>query len=157
MDLSEKIIVALIAGLVSLVVAMLGFLATYFQHKASRKKLEKEFENKFIEKLYIKRAELYPTAFDHVSRIRRLKKPEGIIPKEYQDSILKDLNIWTESEAGLFMSDDVIKAYYELRKVLGKNPGNGQYYTDIQIEKIWNARVNFRVALRRDLGSLHGD
>ena len=69
--------------------------------------------------------------------------------------VLKDLNEWAESDAGLFMSKNVIDAYYSLRKELGKNPGDGKYYNQVQVDKIWQARTSFRSALRADISHLH--
>jgi len=153
--MSEKILVAAIAGSVSLVVALFGLLAGYFQHRNAIDKLKVEIDNKYNERLYEKRINLYPEAFRIASRIKKLKKPELIIPKNIQEEILKELNVWAEGDAGLFMSNNTIKCYFELRESLGNNPGDGEFYTHRQVEKIWEARTNFRKALRADVGNLH--
>lgn len=155
MEYSEKIIVAIIAASVSILVSIFGFFTNLFQTKISQKRFERELKNKYTNILYEKRIELYPTAFKISSKIKKIQEHGGIIPREQQIRIVKKLNLWVEDEAGLFLSTDVINAYYKLRKSLGNLPGNGDRYTDIQIDKIWKARNDFRVALRNDISNLH--
>ena len=153
--MSEKLIAAVIAGLVSLIIAGFGILSTHRQNKLAQKRLKKEFQNKFTEKLYEKRMELYPAAFRTAGRIRKLKMPQGITPLEYQKIACDELSIWGEGEAGLFMSDELFNAYWEFRKALANNPGNSEFYSDKQVEKLWRARQRFRQSLRADLGNLY--
>ncbi|MEZ9782357.1 hypothetical protein AB4292_17365 [Vibrio cyclitrophicus] len=155
MEISEKLMTAIIAGGVSLFVALISFVTNVYQNKMAEKKLKTEIKNKFTEKLYEKRIELYPKAFLIVSKIQKRKAPELIISKDLQANVLTELNLWAENEAGLFLSKDVIKSYYSLRKELGNNPGDGEKYTKIQADKIWKARTNFRSALRSDIAFLH--
>ena len=131
-------------------IALLGIVAASFQNKAALKKLRKEIQTKFLEKLYEKRIELYPEAFRISNRIVRFKKPD----LDKQQEILLELNKWA-GDAGLFLSTEVISAYYDLRKSLGNNPGNGEFYDDVQIEKSWAARTEFRAALRADIRTMH--
>lgn len=78
-----------------------------------------------------------------------------IIPYEQQLRILRDLNYWVEKKSGIFLSQEVISSYYILRKALEKKPGNGDSYTETQINNLWIARNNFRSALRQDISNLH--
>lgn len=155
MELSEKIIVAIIAGSVSLTISAISIITNIIQNKQSEKKLRAEIKNKYTNLLYEKRMSLYPSAFKITSKIKRLSTPLGIIPQEQQIKILKQINLWVENEAGLFLSKEVIDTYYILRKHLGKNPGNGTNYTQTQIDNLWLARNSFRSALRNDISNLH--
>jgi hypothetical protein len=155
MEYSEKIVVAIIAASVSILVSIVGFFTNRFQTKISQIRFEKELKNKYTNILYEKRIELYPAAFKISSKIKKIQEHGGIIPREQQLRILKNLNSWVEDEAGLFLSKEVISAYYNLRKSLGNAPGNCDSYTKVQIDKIWNARNDFRIALRNDISNLH--
>ncbi len=155
MELSDKIIVAIIAGGVSFLVSIISFITTVYQNKTSQQKIELELKNKYVNILYEKRIHLYPIAFKITSKIKKINYNGGIISQDQQKNILKNLNAWVENEAGLFLSKEVINAYYNLRKALGNNPGKGGEYTHIQIEKIWKARTEFRSALRSDISNLH--
>ncbi len=81
--------------------------------------------------------------------------PLGINPPDEVQDILKELNRWAAGEAGLFMSLEAVEAYWNLREVMGKRPGNGDSYLEQQIENIWNAIISFRSAIRRDIGVMH--
>ena len=155
MSISEAIITALIAGVVSIIVSLIGVFISLRQLKYSERKLRFEIRQKYMDKLYDKRMELYPKAFLISSKIKRRKLPQGINTQNEILEILKSLNAWAEEEAGLFMSANAVRSYWDLREVLGKNPGSGEHYHERQIEKIWDARVAFRSALRADIGVLH--
>ena len=70
--MDDKMIAAIIAGFVSLVIAVLSMITNHRQNKYAQARLSKEFQNKFTEKLYEKRLELYPIAFKTAGRIRKL-------------------------------------------------------------------------------------
>lgn len=155
MNLSEKLMVALIAGGISLVASLVGVVVSLRQVKVSERKIKEEIQHKYLHKLYDKRIELYPEAFKISSKIKKKKKPDGINPPQEIKMILSDLDFWAEGEAGLFLSPKTIRAYWDLRDALSKNPGGGENYQEQQINNIWQARVNFRSALRRDIGVMH--
>lgn len=123
--------------------------------KKERNKTILEIKNNYTTVLYEKRIELYPYAFELSSKIKKLKPPLYIIPYEQQLRILRDLNYWVEKKSGIFLSQEVISSYYILRKALEKKPGNGDSYTETQINNLWIARNNFRSALRQDISNLH--
>ena len=155
MDLVSKVVPVLIASLFSVVVAIISFTIAYKKLKAESKHLQTEREHRFIDKLFERRIILYPTAFELAGKINQERSPKYI---SHQDDLLRvkyDIVKWAESEAGLFMSQELVAAYYDLIGVLGKNPGNGANYTKGQAEKIWKARNVFRSQLRNDLGNLH--
>jgi hypothetical protein len=92
-----------------------------------------------------------------LGRLRRVKKPQYLPPPETLKTIKDEINKWVDQEAGLFLSRDALQAYWEFRHALSKNPGNGDQYTEEQANKIWLARNNFRLQLRKDIGNLYTD
>ncbi len=161
MEISEKILTALVAGGFSLALGSISFLVSYITTKKTLASKEKQFEQeiklKFIEKLYELRLQCYPKAFSITNKIRREKAPNHIDSQEDLREILNSLETWVEEEAGLFLSNNSIRAYRELREMLGKNPALKNKYTKEQADKIWTARNEFRKWLRRDIGNIYSD
>jgi hypothetical protein len=153
-EISDIIIVALIAGSVSLVVSAIGSGATLFTNAANRRRLEREIRHKFVEKLYEIRLEVYPEAFEITQLILRRKTPMKINKRDELMAIRKRLLEWSNSKAALVLSRRSMRAFYALKNALNKQPGLKDEYTDEQVEKIWSARNQFRRCLRRDLGVL---
>ncbi|MGK3225729.1 hypothetical protein ACCW94_11620 [Enterobacter soli] len=73
MEYSEKIVVAVIAASVSILVSIVGYFTNRFQTKISQKRFERELKNKYTNILYEKRIDLYPTAFSISSKIKKFK------------------------------------------------------------------------------------
>ncbi len=48
-----------------------------------------------------------------------------------------------------------MSAFYALRDVLARSPGDGKAFTSKQLENIWRARNVFRGMLRDDVGLLY--
>ena len=155
MELTDKILAAIIASSISLIIAIITHLTTAKKIKIEKSNLEKEFEHRYIDKLFEKRIDLYPTAFAIAGKASRLKAPEYIVPSEDLLKVKYELTDWAEGEAGLFMSKELVEAFYNFTNVLSKKPSNGENYSLEQADKIWNYRNNFRSKLRRDLGILH--
>lgn len=153
--MSDTILTALIAGGVSLVVAGIGLFAAVIQFRSNVKKIQREFEHSFSNKLYEQRIKHYPKGFQIAGFIYQRKKPELLDPPEKIREICNQLVSWAEGEAGLYFSWETVRAYFDLREALLKNPGAGDNYTERQAEKVWAARVEFRRQLRRDIGNLH--
>ena len=157
MGVSDIVLAAIVAASISLLISIVGFVASYLQVKSSRRRLERELRHSFTDKVYEHRIRLYPEGLQITSRIKRRKRPQYLDPPEVIKSIKDDLNRWGEGEAGLFMSGKSVQAYWKLRDELRKNPGLGERYTEKQSQNIWKARVEFRRQLRRDLGNLYDD
>ncbi len=157
MILSDTILVAIIAGVVSLLVSLIGYFVSLHQVRSSQKRLEREIRHEFAGRIYEQRIRLYPEGYRILGRLRRVKKPQYLPPPETLKIIRDEINRWVDQDAGIFLSRDALRAYWELRKALGKNPGNGDQYTEEQATKIWKARNNFRLQLRKDIGNLYAD
>lgn len=155
MEVTDKIIAAVIASCISLVIALITYKSAFKKLKEERLNFEKELEHRYIDKLFEKRMQMYPSAFASAGKIYRLKAPEYITPNEKLRKIKYELKEWAEGEAGLFISKELIEAFNNLMDVLSKKPGNIDSYTLEQADKIWKARNDFRASLRKDLGILH--
>lgn len=153
-QIPDVVIVALIAGSVSLAVSAIGFVATLLTNAANRRRLEREIRHKFVEKLYEIRLEVYPEAFEITQLIQRRKMPLRINKRDELMAIRKRLLEWSNGKAALVISRPSMKALYALKNVLNKQPGLTDGYTEEQVQKIWVARNQFRRCLRRDLGIL---
>jgi hypothetical protein len=150
----DVIIVALIAGGVSLVVSAIGLGATLLTNAANRRRLEREIRHKFVEKLYELRLEVYPEAFEIRQLIQRRKMPLRINKRDELMAIRKRLLELSNGKAALVISRQSMRALYALKEALNKRPGLEDEYTDEQVQKIWSTRNQFRRTLRRDLGIL---
>jgi hypothetical protein len=157
MILPDTILVAMIAGVVSLLVSLVGSLASLHQVRSSQKRLEREIRHEFAGRIYEQRIRLYPEGYRILGRLRRVRKPQYLPSPETLKIIKDEINKWVDQDAGIFLSKDALKAYWELRTALGKNPGSGGQYTEEQANKIWSARNNFRLQLRKDIGNLYTD
>lgn len=76
MEYPEKIVVAIIAASVSILVSIVGYFTNRFQTKIAQIRFERELKSKYINILYEKRIELYPTAFKISSKIKKFKNME---------------------------------------------------------------------------------
>jgi 6-pyruvoyl-tetrahydropterin synthase len=154
--MSEHLVAALIAGGVSLLVSGIGFLAALMQVRSNIRRVERELQHAYTNRLYDQRMKHYPEGFRIAGRIMQRRKPALLDPPETLGSIRDQLNEWAEGEAGLYLSGEALRAYWGLRDALSKKPGLGDQYAPEQAEKIWQARVAFRKQLRRDMGNLYG-
>ena len=137
-----------------MLVSAIGFIASFLQIKHAREKLEHEMTQKYSGLVYENRIKLYPQAYSITSHLIQAKKPQLLPPYKEMKNINDQLNAWA-GEAGLFMSRDGRKAYWELRAAINKNPSSGEFYSEQQAKKIWRARNCFRRELRNDVGNLY--
>ena len=117
MELNDKILTALIAGGVSLVVAIITYLSTIGKIRSERRNLEKQIKTKFTERLYELRLKKYPIVFEITDKLGKKKAfEEQIIPEKYKQ-IEKQLRDWKSGEVGLILSETSLEIYYELLKM----------------------------------------
>ena len=155
--MSDTLVVAIIAGGVSLGVSIIGFLSSMLMVQSSQRDLERRIQSQFTDKLYALRLEHYPMAFKITERIIRRARPEGIVSHDILTEAGKELWAWRTGIVSLIISNRSLKALYELRDALQMGAGDKSGYTDDQIEKIMRARNDFRGCLRSDLGFLFKD
>jgi hypothetical protein len=153
MNLSDTVITALIAGGISLLVSLITYFTTKQQIITEREKLERQLERKFTERLYDLRLQHYVKAFQITEGLSKVAPNKEGLASGYQE-IREQLKDWRAGEVAFIMSDKALKTYYELQRVLKKNPEMGDKYSEAQIQKIWRARNRFRGVLRADVGLL---
>ena len=152
MDLNDKIITVLIAGSVSLVASCITYLSALKKIKAEKEILKKELAAKFTEKIYDIRIQHYPLAFEITEILGKTKSLRtGNLDIE---AVLDNLTKWKAGAPSFIMSNASLEAYWDLKRVLNKNPQNGIIYSDKQMQNIWKARNEFRKSLRKDIGLL---
>lgn len=148
---------ALIASAISVVVALIGYLAARSKIRSELQAIKLQQKHSFVEKLLEIRLEAYPDVFDITQNIGKRSNytDEEII--QITNEALEKLDAWQRKKSGLLLSRKSLSSYYELRDALRKNPANKGAYTNVQLEKIWFARNSFRGCLRDDVGLLHDD
>ncbi|OWU65637.1 MAG: hypothetical protein CBB60_003680 [Armatimonadetes bacterium Cent15-Ar3] len=153
--MDDKLVTALVAGIVSLLVSGIGFASAWFGLRAKRQELERQFGAKYMERLYELRLKEYPVAF-------QITKGLTVPPKAWKsyqrEAILQkkiDLSEWINGTAGLIASADVIRAVRPLISTLGAPYGNGNEYQKAQMQKMISLTIQLRRELRRDVQFLH--
>lgn len=155
MELNDKILTALIAGGVSLVVAIITYLSTIGKIRSERRNLEKQIKTKFTERLYELRLKNYPIVFEITDKLGKKKAFDAeIIPEKYKQ-IEKQLRDWKSGEVGLILSETSLEIYYELLKAFKAKMALGNKYNDEQLQRFYNIRTEFRNSLRKDIGLLY--
>jgi len=82
----QPIVAGLVAGIVSLIVAVLSFYATVRTVRAERQKLERELTRRLTERLYDLRLKHYPRAFEITEGLGKYAgRPPASIATEYQE------------------------------------------------------------------------
>jgi len=143
---------ALISAIVSLIVALISFYTNRRSMRQERELLELQLQRKFTEKLYDKRLDAYPLAFE----ITDLLSGEHIfsLQMNIQEllTIRERLLEWRRKH-GFIMSDEAISAFYELRDSLSLNPD--ETLSNKKRKSIFRAKNKFRRALRNDVNLLY--
>jgi len=154
MKFSEAVFTALIAGGVSIIVALVTYISTIKKVKAENVILEKQIQTKFLEKLYELRLKNYPKAFqltDILGKKKGISIKENEIPARYKE-IEKELRTWKSGESSLILSERSLDAYNELINSFKAQFALGDKYNDEQLQRFYKARTKFRCELRKDIG-----
>lgn len=155
--MDARVETALIAGAVSLVVALISFLVARSKIRAELHTLKLQQKHAFIERLYEQRLNAYPEVFEIT---RDLGRKGNRTPEEVVKTIKaarEKLEIWHSRKSGLFLSRKSLGAYYELLEALKKNPETKTGYSEEQLRKVSTKRNELRWALRDDIGLLHDE
>lgn len=158
MQLDEKLVSALIAATVSLVVALLSAVASRRALAAERENLERQLQRRFTEKLYDLRLDHYPKIFEVTLKLRgqNLKKGSTALTRESTTALAESLDEW-RGKSGFILSEAALEQFYALRRALRRKPASDGIYSPEQLAEIWRARVGFHHALRADIGLLHDE
>ena len=155
--INEKLLIVLISGSVSLLISFIAFLVAKKRMRHENEKLIREFKDAYSHKLYEQRVALYPKGYSIAGQVLRRKTPQLIPEAKYLEKIRFELNAWIENEAGLFLSIQALKSYWEFRVQLQKSPARHDGWTEEQANNLMAARDKFRKSLREDLGNLYDD
>lgn len=153
--MNENVQVALIAGVVSLVVTIIGLLSSWLIQRMQSLEAEKQIRTEAATKLLALRLEHYPKAFDISEKIQRRKKPQRIISRPELLNICDELTQWKTGIVNLVISQETLDFYYQLRDALSMGYAEKEAFSIEQVEKIMSARDEFRKSLRRDVGFLY--
>jgi hypothetical protein len=150
---------AIIAGSVSFFTAIITVVISFFISRSSiRSEIEKlhiQQKRAFTEKLYELRLDIYPEAFDITQDVGKKGERDHQTVETLIRNTRDNLATWHRKKAGLVLSERSLKAYYELRDALSKQPARQDEFATEQLKKIWFARNVFRGCLRDDVGLLH--
>ena len=151
--MDEKLLSAVIAGGISLVISFLTYIATERRLKHERSSATRQIAQKFAEELLKHRLRLYPGAFVATSSLGKGNADDDGLPEKFKAS-LDELRKWKTGEVEVVISEDAENCYYELIERPKRSPGRQNLYNRDQLNGIYHARQKFRGALRRDLGLL---
>lgn len=145
-----------LAAVISAVVALIGAIISYFANqraiRVEMKRVEIELKRRLTEKLYDKRLEAYPCAFEITENLRGEYLFSGDISEDYLSETRQRLIEWNRVN-GIFLSDETIKSYMALRSSLSMPKKDAS--TEEYIKSIWLSKNAFRSALRKDLNLLY--
>ena len=151
MDLNDKILSALIAGVISLTVAVIAFITNRFTLRSAQKRFDSQLQRNMTEKIYDMRLEHYPTAMKITDALRRSRLSSKKVTKDYLRDVLNDIDKWHSTKAGFILSKNSLSQLYKLRDVLRHDPDKDGSYSDEIIDKIWRTKGAFRSALANDI------
>lgn len=146
--MQPEIVSAIVAGVVSLTISIIGYTASVRSIKSERERLELQLERHFTDRLYGLRLGNYPEAFRITESLGKKNNPNQI-----QD-ISKQLKNWKAGEVSLILSQRARQSFYDLQAAINKQPETNKGFSEQQNLKIWKLRNLFRGELRRDLGLL---
>ena len=156
MEISEKVMAAIIAAVVSLTVALVSYLTNKRTLSQQREQSERELQRRFTQKLYDLRLESYPEAFKITDKLTGEFLFKRRVAKDQVLEVRSKLLDWNRSRAGFLLSQESIKAFYEIRNALAVQPEDGdRTYSKSQLERIWKAKNRFRTSLRADVNLLY--
>ncbi len=109
-----------------------------------------KIKSEYTRELYNHRLDSYIKIFGITEKITRFKKGQEKI-KEVRGEIRE----WKKSGGLLLLGEDAWHGFYKLEEALEslRNYGDGDKYSQFQINKIWKARNDFRESIKmKDLG-----
>lgn len=150
MTISDTILAALIAGVVSLIISVVS---TYLTASFARKKFEREVSEKYRQKLYELRLTEYPAAFGITGRIvfdDTLHSTRNEIL-----AVMNDLRTWWVGPAAPLLSKEAVDAYYGLKDAVARVAATEGEVDQALAKDLFAANKHFRWVLRQDLDVLY--
>ena len=154
--MDASLIAALIAAAVTLTGSIISFVANRRAVRTEILKLEIELARRLTEKLYDKRLDVYPVAFEITDDLRGkyLFRSNVSKSRESLEEIKINLVEWHKKN-GLILSEETIEAYKHLRWNLENVIESTDNLTEERLKPIWEGKMAFRRAMRKDLNLLY--
>ena len=108
--MSETIVAALIAALISFAVSLIGFAAAVFTVRGKLRELEFELRNKFTEAILLERINAYGEALYFTKVLTRVPSMEKTFDKQTISTVKTELGKFLNSKSGLLLSKDALIA-----------------------------------------------
>ena len=153
--MDDRIATALIAAAISLGVSVVGFVASWLTLRAREAEVMRQIRSSYMDKLYERRLELYPPAFEIAAWLSRPPRGWASYDRVWLLERRNRLFEWMAGAAGLVISSDTIAACYDLLDCMGSNYGEKDAYSRVQMEKLVQSARRLRSQLRRDIRFLH--
>ncbi|MBB6521144.1 hypothetical protein [Pseudoteredinibacter isoporae] len=153
--MEEKILTTLIAGGVSLIISLIGFISTRMSLQGKKREIEIQIDNIYMQKLYEERLAHYPTALDATKYLTRVPKNNNSFDRQSVLKIRSQISDWMNGPGGLIASRQLIESGYKLRDCLSSNYEYNNRYSKPQMDKIVNITSQFRRNLRKDIEFYH--
>ena len=150
----ETLLAAITSAIVALVGAVISFVANRRTVRTELRKVEIELKRRLTEKLYDKRLDAYPPAFEITDGLRGEHLFASSITRQYLEDIRKRLLEWNKKH-GLVLSDESIATYVALRRAIAKVTKTQEVLSEEILRPIWVAKNDFRSSMRRDLNLLY--
>ena len=149
----------IIAATIAAIVAIIGAIISYFTNRKSVRtelqKVEIELNRKLTEKLYDKRLEMYPPAFEITDGLLGEYLFSSKISRDYLQTIYEQLMDWHKKV--IVLSDESLTAFQLLRTSLLTVIKSDEALSEENLRPIWLAKNGFRTALRKDLRLLYNE
>lgn len=146
---------ALIAGGISLAVALLSVVATWRTVHSETRRLERELQRRLTERLIDRRLGIYPRAFEITERLRGEHLNDRGLSDDEATKLREELATWNRSDAALIMSRRTLKAFRALRDHLRRESRTEAAFSREERQKILQLKNEFRRAMRADVQLLY--
>ncbi|RVU32731.1 hypothetical protein [Neptunomonas marina] len=133
--MSDKIIAALLAGSISLIVSLS---ITWWRSSVELKKLKQEIEHQYASKLFEARLERYPSLYSYVSSFAKLLEKNQASLDDLI-TLKNQVDKW-DSDNALLLNSNSVRIMYRLRKLL-------YAYTERNTPLCINDRKNIKIAI----------
>ncbi|WP_162794622.1 hypothetical protein [Nonomuraea lactucae] len=155
----SELFTAVIAGLVSLVVAVgtvtVSISTTRATLRRDRERQEAEFRRMMTNRLYDRRVAVYPALFAATAAFRRSKLASAPDVKAHLQSAVAAVDELHAGEVGLLLSPEGHEALLRLRKSVGTAiTAESDDDLTAAIHDVWLCKNRLRASLRTDLGLL---
>jgi len=152
----DTVIAAIIAAVVTIIGAVISFFTNRWSVRTELRKVELELNRKLTEKLYDKRLETYPLAFEITDSLLGEHLFSSMVTRKYLTDIHDQLMEWHRKK-GIVLSDESITRFQQLRKALTKVTKSDEPLSEELLRPIWNAKNEFRTSMRKDLHLLYNE